>query len=166
MVRYGLLESTRTENFGHLVWKRTELWIFEIFGIWYDLVYWGMVWYGMIQFVGIIYIYSHAKFQTVLLLFKIFGIWYLVLFGILWYSFAWYGVLVLCRYTTMQNFGLLAYDCLNYLVVGMIWKNRRRSSSSSSSSRKVKNIGTCHVRRQDGGSNNRNAFCPPSSSPS
>ena len=54
MVWYGLLESTRTENFGHLVWKRTELWLFEIFGIWYDLVYCGMVWYGMIQFVGII----------------------------------------------------------------------------------------------------------------
>ena len=30
-----------------------------------------------------------------------------------------------------------------------IWKNSS-SSSSSSSSRKVKNIGTCHVRRQDG----------------
>ena len=54
MVWYGLLESTRTENFGQLVWKITEFWLFEILGIWYDLVYCGMVWYGMIEFVGII----------------------------------------------------------------------------------------------------------------
>ena len=26
--------------------KMTELWLFEIFGIWYDFVFYGMVWYS------------------------------------------------------------------------------------------------------------------------
>jgi hypothetical protein len=39
---------------------------------------------------------------------------------------AWYGLLVLYRSTTMQNFGLLArkwlsYGYVKYLVFGMIW---------------------------------------------
>ena len=30
-----------------------------------------------------------------------------MIYGIVWYSMAWFGLLVLCKYTTMQNFGLL-----------------------------------------------------------
>ena len=36
--------SSTTKNFGHLVWKMTELWLFEIFGI----VWYGMAWYSLL----------------------------------------------------------------------------------------------------------------------
>ena len=30
--------------------------------------------------------------------------------GMVWYSMAWFGLLALCKYTTMQNFGHLGLN--------------------------------------------------------
>ena len=38
------------QNLGRLALKLTELWSFEIFGIWYDLVFCGMVWHGIVWY--------------------------------------------------------------------------------------------------------------------
>ena len=51
MAWYGLLvlpRSTTMQNFGLLACYLTELWPFEIFGIWNDSVFYGILWYGVL----------------------------------------------------------------------------------------------------------------------
>ena len=44
-------------------------------------------------------------------------------YGMVWYSMAWFGLLVLCKYNTMQNFGLLGLkmtELCMFKIFGMI----------------------------------------------
>ena len=96
IIWYGLLVlsgSITMQNFGLLAWKMTELWLFEISGIWYDLVLYGMVRYSMAWY-GLLVLCKSTTMEnfrllawkmTELWLFEIFGIWYdLVFYSMVW----------------------------------------------------------------------------------
>ena len=122
-----LCRSTTMQNFELLVWKMTELWLFEIFGI---ILCYVKVWHGMVYSVGIMQIYYHAKFRTASLknhwVMTVWNIWYLVWFGILGYDIICHGMV--CWNLLQQKISdtyfekWLIYDSLKYLVwLGILW---------------------------------------------
>jgi len=120
MVWYDVLvlpSSTTMQNFGHLTWKLTVLWPFKIFGIWYNLVFYGMVWHGMMCWYYLAVLpckISDSSLENWLC----FGRLKYLVFGMIWYFMVWYDVLVLPSSTTMQNFGHLIWK------LTVLWPNR------------------------------------------
>ena len=92
MAWYGLMESTITEKFGHIVWKMTEKWLFEIFGIWYDLISYGMVLHGMSWYSLFVLSRSTTMQNFGLLAWEMTEFWLFEIFGI-WYDLVWYNII-------------------------------------------------------------------------
>ena len=62
--------------------------MFEIFGIWYGLVFCGMVWYSMLI------LYGSTNMQNLgILALKMTDLWLLEIFDMTWYLLIWYGMI-------------------------------------------------------------------------
>ena len=126
-----LYRSTKMQNFWILAWRMTELLLFEKFGIWYELVLYGMVWYSI---VGWYYIdlltckisesYLEERLSYCCLKNLVFGmIWYfMVWYGMVCYSIVGWYYIDLITLKISESYPSLKIDWVMTILVYIVYK--------------------------------------------